>query len=285
MRIPFNMLWFAILYIVSMTLVSSCTLDDGMSAENDNRSDFEKDKIGVCTSTGVPARIPFLDSEQQLLSIERMEPSKTVKDTFIYDLSDRLVSIEELEQNGFIHYFNYSNDTLIEIVSYDKFPELKFFGRDSFSFNLEGQLKNVHYFRTENTLARIDSFFYFDQGHLKYQSTINSSGTYSSHEVYCWENGNLLNWRAYNRDGELTSEWVYTYSDEKEVKPEHLNPLEWKWLDNWSLNKLTDSKFFDYVGNVDFTCNPCYTDFTYDDEGRLIFGQGYGRSIEYTYRN
>lgn len=253
-------------------------------------SDFEIDKKEICNSVGKLPSIPILNLEDQLLKIEQISPNRTYKDSFIYNQANRLVSIDQLHLNGRIFEFEWNNDSLIQFMTFDKHSEKRLIFRDSLGYGSDGRLLNNYNFSINAgpsiPLSIIDSFFYDSLGYLTHHSSYSLTyEKYYEHNIFCWEDGNLVHNKSYDDEGKLKSETLKSFSAEKELKVAQLIPTNWLKPLLWGTKKVLDSQFIDHAGTIDFVCNPCYTDFTYDEKGRLILAEGeYGR-LMYTYRD
>lgn len=253
-------------------------------------SDFEKDLLSSCISSGNIPSIPTLNREDQLLKIERNTNNNEYIDSFIYDQTDLLIAIEQLHNNGRIYEFEYNNDFLVQVSTFDPTPEKRLIFRDSLIYNSDDKLQLVYSYSTNAgpgvPIAYVDSFHYDQQGYLTHHSSFSvPQNRYSQFTIFCWTNGNLTHILNYDDEGEIRSESLGTYSDEEELKIAHLDPRQWMYPYSWSSNKNIESNFIDHVGNIDFLCDPCFTEFTYDEDNRLILQEGDIGFIRYTYRD
>ena len=285
-----NQSFYWVIFLIGSLLIFSCQNEEVIDPEEEIIiTDLERDRKDICTSTGKYPIMPDLKPDDQLLRILQFTPYNTRRDTFIYE-NDQLRSMEEVDSFGRRFDYEFEGDKLIQILTYDKYPEDRLIFRDSLAYDQNGNLLLIYNFSInagENLpLAIVDSLFYDDQGYLNYHVKYSLRfDKYYSYHLYCWEDGNLKHYKRYNDEQKLASESRARYGDEIDFKEIHSDPRFWLYPNTWSTNDVIISEFIDHIGNIDYACDPCYDNFVYDDRGRLIQAQGIYGSIFYLYRN
>lgn len=273
--------------------------------EIDGVPQLEKDKKDICGSIGTMPQMPILTEQNQLLRTERTTKRDDDKklvyiDSFIYNsdnelqaIEDRLININDELIFRDIYKFEFKDGLLIEVKQDDPTLPVR---RDSLVYDTNGKLLSIFNFKLQREpfislsnpyyLFSIDSFFYDNKGYLNYRNCywLNQEQHFS-HNIYCWEDGNLTNVKNYNAEGELISERIITYSEVVEFKVLHSDPRFWESPEVWSKNKVIENQLFDYVGNIDLLCNPCDTKYEYDELGRITKIENEFATARYAYRN
>lgn len=82
-------------------------------------------------------------------------------------------------------------------------------------------------------------------------------------EQYEWDNGNIVNAKRFDGEGELLYEYNYQYDDmrnyKKQLSHEFLNYL------SWSRNNVSRFEYVYHTGPIsDLVCNPCISEYRYN---------------------
>jgi YD repeat-containing protein len=209
----------------------------------------------------------IIDSHGSVLNkIDYTDDGEKWTEHFSYDSIGRLVEILDTKNSGRKYISVFNEEKLLQFTTFTVEPN-KEIERDSFAYNLSGQMERIYKFDNGSDKADwIYEYTYDASGRLETRKTIlDHPVPFPILENYYWENGNVIHIEEFNGEGDLLYEFFCIYDDKqnyKKVIPYYMeNPV------NWSLNNLVSVTWNDYKGDFEGQCRGCETKYNYNLDG------------------
>ena len=190
--------------------------------------------------------------------------------------------------NRIAYYFEYDeNGRLTEVFSGHR--------KETYHYDESGTLKKILFYVSRdfgNTFIQGDQpgfkFHYDDRGKIKRKEMLFKNdpvGNYTygysiKNYFYQWENGNIVESRAYNRDSVRALTYLYQYDNKPNYR--FKQPAMWYFnAKSLSKNNVVEEAIIDHLGyyHPRFNCNPCTKRYSYNNSGMPVF-QRIGGSTE-----
>lgn len=196
---------------------------------------------------------------------ERNDPN-TWTQVYSYDTNGFLDTVEDQDSFGKVYQMKYQGNQLRQYTTFDV-TDSRILARDSMAYNPNGTLRAIYTFELVSgavlELNRIDEFKYSEEGNvLEKKSFSGTTGEITASEKYFWKNLNIERSEYFNNEGGLRIDVVSTYDTKMNYKKNI--PIFSSEPANWSDNNVIKAGIMDYTGSINFACNPCITEYTYN---------------------
>lgn len=183
-----------------------------------------------------------------------------------YNEAGQLQEIEEPLKWQRKQLIDYKDGRLHEVKTYET-TENQLIFRDSIVYNTSGNIDQIFHFSGNAgagvPLSRICEFEYDSNQKLVQKITYAlPSNERLQVEKYYWNGDNIERVEHFHSNGELLYEFFYAYDNRPNYKKDIPTNLEDPIT--WTANNVTSIDWRDYLGNWDWICRPCESNYQYN---------------------
>lgn len=207
---------------------------------------------------------PFPTPNILLTAIEYSTDNKSWTEEFVYNTDNQLIQVENNGNENKRYELIYQQNQLVKINVYS-LSSSQLILRIELVYNEQEQLieaLNYSIYEREEVL-RIYEYEYNKNGFpIKQSSYMQDNEASMSVEEYTWKNGNVVKTKTYY-EGTLYHEFFYKYDDAFNyfsVQTHKVNQFQ-----IWNQNNIIESSYKDHTGLLDTYCNPCLTNYAYNE--------------------
>lgn len=211
---------------------------------------------------------PEPNSNILLMTIEYVLPNKSWTEAYTYNNDNQLIQVEDAEHSKRRNELVYNEQDQLTAIKTYNLSNFELILRIDLEYNEQDQLiKTLNYSIYEGQeFPVVYEYEYDEKGFPSQQlSYIPDNKDASSHiEKYTWKNGNVVKVATYDNEETLRHEFFYEYDDGfnyTSFQRHHVNQFN-----IWNRNNIIHSSYKDYTGLIDTSCNPCISNYTYNEE-------------------
>ncbi len=209
---------------------------------------------------------PRPNSDILLTAIEYIVPNRSWTEEYTYNKDNQLIQVESSSRNERRDELIYQQDQLTTIKTYNV-SNSELISRIELVYNEQDQLiktQNFSFYEGEEFL-RVHEYEYDKKGFPSQQlSYFPDNRDASLHtEKYTWKNGNIVKVAIYDNEDNLSHEYFMEYDDAFNYTSFQTHQVNQFHI--WNRNNIIHSSYKDYTGLIDTSCNPCSSNFLYNE--------------------